>query len=552
MYFPDIPRQDDTRGTIQLIHVLLLALPSSAAHQPGWQPPDFATRAAAEPALRPLLLPRPRGGEHEWTFALYGVDASHPGVFANITRGMKKFGVGNGFDPIGTSVADFEAASKLGWSMSFSPIEGGNVCFQVRECPNNMTAEQAGRLRILEEANVYSEIQFAEYGYFFSGLQPAKGGGNLAWWHAVFPNTTCNATLCQAEPANPSNKCCADCTLPSTPPPPPCGGSATLHSEAALSLGRGGDLCPEGARCGQAYAHCRYAGSDCSLPPTPEQCCRACQTSANCGSWFLNGHSESLGFTVCYLKVPGVANDTVTKPSANFSAGRPCAAEAGCRPAATCAGGLTNTTEFDIMYARDATPYTDTQGRHLYGFTTLPKSRKDAYEEFRSYYNARVAWITSVGDQPYAPLARVNSITCVSHLEIYAALWNSQGQNREHTVAAGLELQCGHANAAFAMARGGSRRHGKVWTVQPSGWGYGPTTEGCGPLRCTPRGGATAVRACTAAEMKAGATCAGAEASHSYSWCVSAPHDPHGRTTRRLSAGNHVYPASYLGKCTTI
>ena len=40
---------------MQLIHVLLLALPSSAAHQPGWQPPDFATRAAAEPALRLLL-----------------------------------------------------------------------------------------------------------------------------------------------------------------------------------------------------------------------------------------------------------------------------------------------------------------------------------------------------------------------------------------------------------------------------------------------------------------------------------------------------------------
>ena len=42
---------------------------------------------------------------------------------------------------------------------------------QVRECPNNMTAEQASRLKILDEANVYSEIQFAEYGYFFSSLQ---------------------------------------------------------------------------------------------------------------------------------------------------------------------------------------------------------------------------------------------------------------------------------------------------------------------------------------------------------------------------------------------
>ena len=70
-----------------------------------------------------------------------------------------------------------------------------------------------------------------------------------------------------------------------------------------------------------------------------------------------------------------------------------------------------------------------------------------------------------------------------------------------------------------AMARGGSRRLGKVWTVQPSGWGYGPTTEGCGPLRCQPKGSSTwEQRSCTAAEMSAGATCRGAEASHSYSW----------------------------------
>ena len=77
--------------------------------------------------------------------------------------------------------------------------------------------------------------------------------------------------------------------------------------------------------------------------------------------------------------------------------------------------------------------------------------------------------------------SKVQTFTCVSHLEIYAALWNSEGPNLNATVNAGLELQCGHANVAFAMARGGSRRFGKVWTVQPSGWGYGPTTEGCGP-----------------------------------------------------------------------
>ena len=101
----------------------------------------------------------------------------------------------------------------------------------------------------------------------------------------------------------------------------------------------------------------------------------------------------------------------------------------------------------------------------------------------------------------------------------FQALWNSQGPNVGATVSAALELQCSHANVAFAMARGGSRRFGKVWTAQPSGWGYGPTTEGCGPLTCTPKGSAGPVhRGCTPAEMSAGATCSGAEASHSYSW----------------------------------
>lgn len=71
----------------------------AAAAFAGWtDAADYAERAAATPSLHPLLLPRPRGGTHEWTFALYGVDATHN--FANITRGMKKFGVGNGCAPL--------------------------------------------------------------------------------------------------------------------------------------------------------------------------------------------------------------------------------------------------------------------------------------------------------------------------------------------------------------------------------------------------------------------------------------------------------------------
>ena len=239
--------------------------------------------------------------------------------------------------------------------------------------------------------------------------QPSKGGGDLGWWHTVFPNTTCNATLCQTDPANPSNKCCT-----ATPPAESCQGNKILRGRAALSLGRGSDLCPTGARCGPAAAQCQYASSDCSLPPTPEQCCQACQATNKCGSWFLNGDAKR-----CLLKLPGATNDTVTPPSANFSAGSPCAAPTGYSGhhdggGGSCGnGGLTNTTDFDTMYARDATPYQDAQGRHLYGFTTMPQTRKEAYEVLKGYYNARVAWITSIGDTPYAPLAKVNSITCV-------------------------------------------------------------------------------------------------------------------------------------------
>lgn len=295
---------------------------------------DFATRAAAEPALAPRLLPRPHGGTHEFTFALYGAPTPEPGnppgsAFANLTRGMKKFGVGNGFDPFGTSTVAFTEGSKLGWPISFSPIEGGNVCFQVPGCVNNMTVEQHARLKILDDANVYSEIQFAEWGYYFSGLQPAKGGGNLGWWHAVFANETCNATLCANSPNNPSNTCCAAC----------------------------------------------------------------------------------LGSNSC--------------------------------------GHMTNTTNFDVQYTAYATPVKDSAGHALFGFKSMPQSKQAAYEHFRQYYNDRIAWITSVGDQPYAPMARVNSVTCVSNMEIYAALWNSQGPNAASTVNAGLELQCGHANIAL-------------------------------------------------------------------------------------------------------
>ena len=153
-----------------------------------------------------------------------------------------------------------------------------------------MTTDEYSWLKPLDDANVYNEVQFAEYGGWFAALQPGKGGGNVAWWHAVFPNTTCNATLCQQAPTNPSNKCCR------------------------------------------------------SLPD-------------DCGQ-----HPD---------------------------------------------GCLTNTTDFDIGFAKDATPLHDAQGRPLKGFRTMPNSSREAYEIYRSYYNSRIAWITSIGDKPYARGAHI-------------------------------------------------------------------------------------------------------------------------------------------------
>jgi hypothetical protein len=85
-------------------------------------------------------------------------------AWANLTRGMKRLGVGNGFDPLGGDLEDIANASKLGWPVSLYPLHGGNLCFQVPTCVNNMTASEYGWLRPLDDANVYTEVQFGEYG----------------------------------------------------------------------------------------------------------------------------------------------------------------------------------------------------------------------------------------------------------------------------------------------------------------------------------------------------------------------------------------------------
>jgi hypothetical protein len=403
----------------------------------------FEDRALAAPALRPHMLPRPRGGTHEFTFSLYGAAngasggtndcINNHGCWQRITSGMRKLGVANGldpmsFEPMALNAATWRSVAALGWPVSLGPLQQA-ACFQVPGCENNMTTMQYGRLAILDEANVYSEIQLGEWGNFMTLLRPAAEcpwkncsafpapgsavahSGNINWWHGQFPLELCNASKCDAD-----------------------------HSKVV---------------------------------------CRSRQNWTNTSLRCANS----------------------------------CCANAG-------RGNMTNDTRFQLAYIRSATPAVSESGVPLYGFGSMPASRREAYEYYREYYNERVRTITSVGDRPYAPLARVQSIVCQQHLSHYAALWNSQGPNNGATVNSALELQCLHANSAYAMARGGSRRSGKVWSVHPSGFGFGPTSDmSCANLSCIPAGSPQSFpRACTVEEMDGGATCSGAEATHSYSY----------------------------------
>ena len=118
---------------------------------PSPQPP------AGRPTLGPVLLPRPHSGTHNFSFMLYGGDELNQGdAFANLTRAMRRFGVGSGFDPLTVSM---DKAAATGWPVSMNPPQGGNRCFQVPECPNNMSAGQVADLMRFDKANVYSQVK---------------------------------------------------------------------------------------------------------------------------------------------------------------------------------------------------------------------------------------------------------------------------------------------------------------------------------------------------------------------------------------------------------
>ena len=164
--------------------------PAPPAPLPGPTPPPAPSPpgppAGSHPRVAASLLPRPRGGHHNFSLLLYGGAFLVQGdAFTNLTAAMRRFGVGGGFDPLVVSMA---AAAATGWPVSMNPPQGGNRCFQVPECPNNMSQSQAQDLALFEQANVYSQVQFGEWAYYFANLQPGKSGGNEDWWHRVFPD----------------------------------------------------------------------------------------------------------------------------------------------------------------------------------------------------------------------------------------------------------------------------------------------------------------------------------------------------------------------------
>jgi hypothetical protein len=92
---------------------------------PGPPPPPPGPPAGFHPRLAASLLPRPKGGYHNFSLLLYGGPFLAQGdAFANLTAAMRRFGVGGGFDPL---VVGMAAAAAAGWPVSMNPPQGGSV-----------------------------------------------------------------------------------------------------------------------------------------------------------------------------------------------------------------------------------------------------------------------------------------------------------------------------------------------------------------------------------------------------------------------------------------
>ena len=135
--------------------------------------------------LKPILLPRPNGGFHNFSFNIYGAPSDLPS-FINITIAMKNFKVGSGFDPIPFNKDIIHYVSPNGWPLLHYPPNNYS-CFQVPDCPNHITKTQLELFNYATKHNIFQSIQFGEWGNFWGNLRP-RVKNTKQWWHNTFPN----------------------------------------------------------------------------------------------------------------------------------------------------------------------------------------------------------------------------------------------------------------------------------------------------------------------------------------------------------------------------
>ena len=165
---------------LQASHHVVAAASSSIQRADGW----WWQRAAIDPVLKPVLLPRPHGGSHNFTLA-YGGWSGTPSSFNATADALTTLGIGNGIGALEHDASLYGVYAKRGWPVDF--YTKYSSCFQIKHCPNNLTSDDAIALETLEAANVFHSSSLAEWGYSFHSLQYQ---GNMGWWHAVLPNTT--------------------------------------------------------------------------------------------------------------------------------------------------------------------------------------------------------------------------------------------------------------------------------------------------------------------------------------------------------------------------
>lgn len=124
------------------------------------------------------LLP----GKSERVFTLYGC----PGNLDEVKRliaCMKEEGLGNGFDPGPTAVADNAALyryfAEIKWPVIGYPPYGGE--FQVKHGRSQLTDPDEAALQVMDDNNVFIAIQLGEWGYHFHNLS-----NNEQWHRNVF------------------------------------------------------------------------------------------------------------------------------------------------------------------------------------------------------------------------------------------------------------------------------------------------------------------------------------------------------------------------------